>query len=431
MRRIAVTLLLCLLACSSNESADLPPNIVLIIGDDHGYGDFGFMGSEIARTPNLDRLAESGTYFPTGYSTASLCRPSLRSLLTGLHPIQFDRREVLLGRPRAATGATVSMLEDFQTLPALLSQRGYATFQSGKHPDGPFASTGFGDGMASVPGRAGRMQGIRIARETMEPVFSFIDDHREEPFFVWFAPQLPHLPHNPPEEYLEPYTELGLPYFAPGYFGSVTWFDAAVGDLIRHLEERGLRGRTLIVYVADNGWQSPGEGVDYDYLLGGQKGKKSLYEIGFRTPIVLSWPGVVPAGQVREELVSTVDLFPTLLDYAGVRVPANRPGLDLRPVIMGEQPAFRTELIGTADSLRGDRPGASPGGAFLRSKEWRYLRYNDGREALYAISADPIETQDVAAQHPDVVRFSREKIRAWVSKMLEPVDAAGSSSTPF
>jgi hypothetical protein len=119
------------------------------------------------------------------------------------------------------------------------------------------------------------------------------------------------------------------------------------------------------------------------------------------------------------------------LEYAGVRVPANRPGVDLRPVILGEQPAFRTELIGTADSLRGDRPGAQPGGAFLRSKEWRYLRYNDGREALYAISADPDETQDVAAGHPDVVLDSREKIRRWVSRMLEPVDAAGASPTPF
>jgi uncharacterized sulfatase len=430
-RRLAVALLLVCACGAGPDGADpRPPNIVLIIGDDHGYRDFGFMGSEIAHTPNLDRLAAGGTVFPFGYSTASVCRPALRSLLTGLYPIEFDRREQRLRREGIPPSPRTPLRDHFHTLPALLAQQGYASFQSGKFQEGAYRNAGFTHGMTEQAGRDGRMQGIRIARETMEPVFAFIDEHVEEPFFVWLAPQLPHLPHNAPEEYLTRYKGLDLPWFAPRYYAAVTWFDAAVGRLVQHLEDRGVRDRTLIVYLADNGWQVPGPDVDYDYVLGGHQGKASLHEAGFRTPIIFNLPGGIPAGKTRDTLVSSVDLYPTLLDFAGAAA-VNRRGLNLRRTLAGLETSTRTALIGTAAALRSDREGEPSGGAFLRTRRWHYLWYNDGREALFDLAADPDEKRDVAEGHPDVTKAYRKRIRRWKKTLTDTADAPSGAREVF
>ena len=435
MRRWLCAALVLLCACGgASENGDgRPPNIVLIIGDDHGYGDFGFMGSEIAHTPNLDRLAVGGALFPSAYSTASVCRPALRSLLTGLHPVQFDLREQLLIRHGIPASPKTPLRDHFHTLPTLLAEQGYTSFQSGKFQEGSYGNAGFSHGMTLTVGKAGRKQGTVIARETMEPLFSFIDANLEQPFFVWFAPQLPHLPHNAPKEFRTRYESLGLPWWAPRYYANVTWFDAAVGDLLHHLEERGVRDRTLIVYLADNGWQAPGPGIEYDSVLGGHQGKMSLYEAGFRTPVLFNWPGRIPAGARRDDLVSIVDLFPTLLDYAGAPPSANpdRPGVDLREILEGNPAPLRSELIGTAGTLRSDRDGEPRGGSFLRTQRWHYLWYNDGREALFDLEADPDEKRDVAAQHPGVTQTSRERIRRWKKRMVESVASVPNTSARF
>lgn len=416
MRRFGA-LALCLaatFACAPGDAAVPPPNIVLIIGDDHGYSDFGFMGSEVAQTPHLDRLAAGGLVFPIGYSTASVCRPSLRSLLTGLHPLEFDQYEQRRIQQGVPPSPKTPLQELFHTLPALLGERGYASFQSGKYQEGSFENAGFTHGMTRSAGKAGRKQGIRIARETMDPVFDFIDAHLEQPFLLWFAPQLPHLPHDPPRRLRDRYKNQGLPWFAPGYYASVTWFDESVGRLIGHLDKRGLRERTLIVYLADNGWQAPGEGVDYDFVLGGAEGKLSLHELGFRTPVIFNQPGRIEPRRAESTLISTVDLFPTLLAFAGARAPANREGRDLLPVVVDGAPGPREALIGTAATLRTDAEGRPAGGAFLRDPRWHYLWYNDGREALYDLAQDPHERRDVADLHPERVAGFRAQIGAWV-----------------
>jgi uncharacterized sulfatase len=433
MRRVGafVLCLLCTLACSPEGAPERPPNIVLIIGDDHGYRDFGFMGSEIVETPNLDRLAAGGVVFPLGYSTASVCRPSLRSLLTGLHPLEFERFEQRRIRQGSKGGPKPPLRDMFQTLPALLAERGYASFQSGKYQEGSFENAGFTHGMTRTGGKVGRQQGIRIARETMDPVFEFIDEHVERPFFVWFAPQLPHLPHNPPKHFKEPYDDLDLPWFAPGYYASVSWFDDSVGRLVDHLAQRGLLETTLIVYLADNGWQAPGDGVDYDYVLGGHQGKMSLYEVGFRTPVIFSWPGRIGSPRTDDSLISTVDLFPTLLDFAGSRLPSNRDGRDLRPILDGKAEGTRAELIGTAATLRSDRPDGPAGGSFLRNRRWHYLWYNDGRQALFDLESDPDERHDVAGKHPEKILRFNEQIRTWARNRGRSADRNAETAEAF
>ena len=128
---------------------------------------------------------------------------------------------------------------------------------------------------------------------------------------------------------------------------------------MNRLEALGLRERTLLVYVVDNGWEAGASGGSHLYQHGGPKGKQSLYEVGFRTPVLFNWPGHVPAGVVRDDLVSTVDLFPTLLAYAGALRPAGAFGQDLRPAIDEGNPVPRDAIVGHMAEIRGDAPGGT------------------------------------------------------------------------
>jgi apolipoprotein N-acyltransferase len=430
----ALALLLGLLpllgACGADRAAR-PPNIVLVIGDDHGWPDFGFMGSELARTPNLDRLAQEGTTFTHASNTASGCRPSLLTLLTGFHTAELRSR---LGPAGRSVQLPTDVIRRFETLPGLLAQRGYATFQGGKHWEGDHTWAGFTHGMTRVePGQRAAEPpaggaGLALGRTTMEPLWSFLEAQRERPFFVWFAPMLPHAPFDAPAEYWEPQLDAGA---AAPYLANVVRFDARVGELLARLDALGLRERTLVVYLADNGWdahtRAPAQagGAGFDPLIGGPRGKASLHELGFRTPLVFRWPGVVEAGRRDDRLVSSVDLFPTLLDFAAAPVPADRPGRSLHPLLTGRGGFARERVYGGMEQLRSEAPGRgllrSERGWFLRTREWRYLLYETrGEERLYRIDRDPYETADLAAAHPDTARRLREELEAWVRSVRSP-----------
>jgi uncharacterized sulfatase len=436
------------------------PNIVLIIGDDHGYPDFGFMGSAYVETPHLDRLAEEGTVFTHGYNTASLCVPSLRTLLTGLYPHQFVlRRRVLssLGLWRSPR----DWIREYATLPRQLAERGYASFQAGKFWEGDYAAAGFTDGMLK-PGQPlkhggqGRWLGRRVP---LDPVYEFIDAHADQPFFLWFAPMLPHVPHNAPSKYRRHYAGRGLAASAIAYYANITRFDDLVGELISYLEGAGLRKRTLVVYLADNGWeQEPHKAIPR--MMGGKRGKGSLYEMGVRTPVVFSWPGVVPGGVLSDAFVSTVDLFPTLLDYAGAPQRSERPGRSLRPLIQEGKAWWRKRVIGLRSYRRpADEPPPDPEepltefeedapeleepaseteepetgrrgrlirerSYFLRDRDWWYIRHETRDvDRLYDVRKDPGAERDLAAQHPELVEQLRRQVLGWhamTGRFLKP-----------
>jgi uncharacterized sulfatase len=422
-------------AASARQRA---PNIVLMIGDDHGYPYFGFMGDPIVKTPNLDRLAAGGTVFTHGFNTSNECRRSLVSLLTGLYPQQWSARNAALRR----AGYPMGMLREighYQTLPRLLAGKGYQSFQGGKLWEGTFESAGFTHGMKSELGtsleeNAGG-EGLALGRESMRPVLDFIAAHRAEPFFVWFAPMIPHYPHDPPQRFLDLYSDPALSASARAYYASISWYDALAGEVVEAIREAGLTGDTLIVYLADNGWfQQPAverpkvDFLRYELL---DKGKFSLFEQGFRTPIVFSWPGHVPEGVVRSDFVSTVDLFPTLLGWAGAEPPSNYPGVDLHPSILRGASVPRERIIGTVDMAPVhpdhrppdyERPtGRLDGGAFLRDERWYYLAYEGfDIEALYDVRNDPDQEHDLVARHPGVARRMRREIERWLDETARP-----------
>lgn len=419
-------------ACRAGGSAERP-NFVLVIGDDHGYPDSGFMGSPVVQTPNLDRLAAEGTVFRNGYATASLCRPSLRSLLTGLHPVQWTSRLEQLAREGVVRPHAEAIL-GFTTLPALLGQNGYASFQGGKFFEGTFALAGFDEGMQLTgDGFLRSEEGVPLGRETLEPLSRFLDAHRDGPFFVWFAPALPHVPHDAPEAYRRLYRDRGFSVSAVDYYANVTRFDAVVGELRAELEKRGLLERTLLAYIADNGWDQPPDFERTDPLHDGPRGKRTMYDLGFRTPVVLRWPGQVPAEVVRDELVSAVDLVPTFLAYAGVPAPPGLPGHSLRPLLEGRGGWERESVIEGMDGVRGGA-GVGPTEArrgtawFARRDRWHYIRYAGAGEELYDVLADPREERDLAREHPRIARGLRREIRDWRERVTAPF--AGEVASP-
>jgi len=228
------------------------PNLVLIISDDHGWTDYGFMGHRHIRTPNIDRLAREGLTFERGYVPTSLCRPSLATLMTGLYPHQHK----IVGNDPAGDakspqerGAMVEQFRKSKILTELLAGAGYVSHQSGKWWEGE--CTCFTESMTHGDvARGGRHgdEGLKVGRETMQPVFDFIDraTGQKKPFFIWYAPMMPHTPHNPPQRFLTRYQALGVPLPQARYFAMVEWFDETVGQLMTHLEKRGTLKDTVI-----------------------------------------------------------------------------------------------------------------------------------------------------------------------------------------
>jgi uncharacterized sulfatase len=215
------------------------------------------------------------------------------------------------------------LLRNSVLLPKALTDAGYLTFQSGKLWNTSFRDVGFTHGMTATPGRHGDA-GLVIGRKGLQPLFDFMDDARTQgkPFFVWYAPMLPHGPHDPPEDILRKYLGRGPTPAAEKYYAMVEWFDRTCGDLDRYLADHKLTDNTVVLYLADNGW---------DAALGyaGKRAKLSPYELGIRTPMFVRWPGHVSPHRDDETLASIIDVVPTVLTLAGTKAPDDLPGLDI------------------------------------------------------------------------------------------------------
>jgi len=435
----AVALLLALLSIAGvalGRSTDRP-NVVLILSDDQAWTDYGFMGHEVIRTPRLDSFAAESATFRHGYVPTALCRPSLLTLASGFHahrhrttgndPAQTEanaRHASDLGVP--IREALIAHVDRVPTLPRLLAERGYLSFQSGKWWEGSYRRGGFTHGMTrGYPEEGGRHgdDGLRIGREGMTPVFDFIDLalEQEKPFFLWYAPFLPHTPHDPPERLLEKYRAEDRPEEVARYYAMCEWFDETCGELLDHLDAKGLRETTLVVYLADNGWiQHPKGGY-------APRSKRSPYEGGVRTPILFRWPGVIEPAE-RPELCSSIDVAPTILAAAGVAPAEDLPGLDLLPALRDGEVIERTAIFGEAfahDIADIERPEASLLHRWVIEGSWKLVLTYDGCRGemkypptelapqLFELEHDPHEHVNLAPEEPERVRHLAERIEAW------------------
>jgi arylsulfatase A-like enzyme len=409
-----------------------PPNIVFIISDDQAWTDFGFMTHTAVKTPHLDRLAARSAVFRRGYVPTSLCRPSLATLITGLYPHQHG----ITGNdppPGTDRRAMLKQIRALPTLPRLLATRGYRSFQSGKWWEGNFSEAGFTGGMShGDPQHGGRHgdEGLRIGREGMKPVFDFINSCGDTPYFLWYAPMMPHLPHDPPKRLLIKYLSPKRPVAVSRYFAMCEWFDESCGQLFDFLKKKGQTEKTLIVFVVDNGWIAPPATAKHSGppAAYGPRSKNSPYDGGIRTPILVSLPGtILPADYPT--LVSSIDLVPTILAAAGLPKTSAMPGLNLFDVIAAGGHTARTTVYGeifahnVADI---DDPAAGLEFRWCIDRNWKLIQPAKREETaeLYDVVADPFEHHNRAADQPERVRALTRELDAWWPAL------AGSRRTP-
>jgi arylsulfatase A-like enzyme len=251
-------------------------------------------------------------------------------------------------------------------------------------------------------------EGIALGRETMQPLWDFLAAERKGPFFVWYAPLLPHMPFDAPEKFTRLYADVPAPQPVRAYWANMTRFDETVGALMAKLEKLGLRENTLVLYLADNGWDAQAT----DRVLGGAKGKGSLNELGVRTPMVFSWPGRISSGVRDDRLVSFLDVFPTLLDFARAKA-THTSGMSLKPLLLGSGDFHREFVVG-GSGLKGIQE------RFLRTATWRYSTSEKHGEGLYLIERDPREKNNLAEMHPELVEALRRELTRQLSGAPPP-----------
>ena len=438
MRISTLTLLFSL--CTLSLLAADKPNVVLLLSDDHAWNDYSFMGHPHVRTPHLDQLAGESVLFPRGYVPTALCRPSLMTLATGHYahrhgvtgndPSSKDtpKTSELYNQRRAQL---ISYIDEFDTLFELLGEEGYLSHQSGKWWEGNYKRGGFTHGMTrGFPQKGGRHgdDGLKIGREGLQEIYDFVDMavDQDKPFYVWYGAFLPHTPHNPPERLLKKYRG-NHPLPIAKYYAMIEWCDETCGQLIGYREDKKVRDNTLIIYVGDNGWiQNPEKN---GFML---RSKQSPYEGGTRQPTMYSWPAKLEPAH-RLDLVSSIDIFPTVLAAAGARQPSiDLPGLNLLPAMKNGSAIDRDAIFGEGfahDIVDLKNPQASLLYRWCIQGDWKLLLTYDGevqrnqdmhprtekRPQLFNLRDDPHEKTNLAGDHPEIVAQLVKKIDGWWS----------------
>lgn len=458
-------------ALAAEPAAATRPNIVFILADDLGYGDLQCYGHPRIRTPHLDRLADQGTRFTQFYVSHSVCSPSRASLLTGQYPSRWNIYAHLAWlRSNAQRGMPDWLDVGAPSLPRVLQQAGYRTALFGKWHLGGGSGRNFGgkainsagapavgeygfDEVRVIAGNGPTWRGVERRAEAhdlypyadapfltasseliVDAALEFIAGHRDRPFMVNLWLHDPHVPLKPTAAMRAPYADVADPA-EQAYYAVVSNLDAQVGRLLARLDEWGLAENTLIVFTSDNGaaaregslaTSNIAPGVVLDTDTAGSNGplrgwKWHLYEGGIRVPLIVRWPGRVPAGRVDSaSVLHAADFFPTLLHAAGAPVPAGyrADGIDIGSVLRGE-------TFTRAEPVFWQNPTANRRGPSLaiRDGDWKLLMEQDGTEVqLYDLARDAAESTNLAAANPARVADMRGRLLAWSRSLPPPLD---------
>jgi uncharacterized sulfatase len=403
------------------------------------------MGADYVKTPHMDALAKSGTLFTQGYVPENHCRPSLQTLMTGTLPIDYNFQVDSMARDRMARmrfsseeaqnewhrSFKFNAMQYFNTLPRILSKKGYTSFQAGKWWEYNYQNGGFSEGMTTGWTKEDEKtegwfkkfmggDGTNLARVTMEPVYDYIERNNENPMFIWYAPELPHYPFNAPDKYYSIYENESMSESAKRYYANCSWFDDGVGELIRYLKEKDEFDDTFFIYVNDNGWeQNPDQEFRNDSLRwhnGGDKGKLSMYDQSFRTPIIFNWKDKIQSGNVKLDLIHSADIPATILDYTGIEIPSSYYGKSYKKVIDSENQIYRTEIIGNINQIRSEKDmmGENVEGYWIRTEDW-FFNWNmtSGEYALFNMKKDEKNNNNLIAKHQLIAQECIQKIKAW------------------
>jgi arylsulfatase A len=448
------------------------PNIVFILADDMGYGDFGAINGGLSNTPTLDHLMAEGIRLTQQYTASPVCNPSRACLLTGRYPHRTGSIDTLewRGLERLALRET--------TLADILRSNGYRTGLVGKWHLGAYdmryhpMNRGFDETVCFRGGMHDyydwrlefndtvvRSNGRYLTDVWTEEATAFIERHRNKPFFLHLTYNAPHTPLEAPDEEIRPFLESGTFTRAVStIYGMLHRMDSGIARILETLERCGLKDNTLVLFTSDNGPQFGGKGDDcqdrFNCQLHGAKG--SVYEGGIRVPMILRWPDGLDGAREISEMVHFSDWFPTLLAATGIPIPRGLKidGLDIFPVLRGEtgktctkrfwQWNRYTPLVTCNAAVRdGDwklvRPRIAEAMTAPCCDPWlkismyepeRLIRDGLVRDPepprnvpapphpeLYNIADDPLETENVAARNPDKVHRLLRDLETWFEEV--------------
>ncbi len=410
---------LCLLAVSTLRAEPDKPNIVFILADDLGINDLGCYGRKDQPTPNLDRLAAEGMRFTAAYAQP-LCSPTRASLLTGKSAARLHLTTFLPGRPDAPSQMVLHpQIEQQlplaeQTLAELLKPAGYVSACIGKWHlgDAGFgpAEQGFDVVFAGHPNTPPTAEeGGKGEFELTAHAEQFLVENRARPFFLYLAHNTVHIPLGAKPALVEKHAGA----FNPLYAAMVESLDECVGRIVAKLDELGLRERTLIVFMSDNGGLHVLEAAHTPATFNApfRAGKGYVYEGGIRVPLIACWPGKIKAGEVSATPVRESDWLPTFLGLAKVAPPANLDGISLSGLLTGAATLPERALFWHQPHYTNQ--GGKPAGA-IRSGKWKLVEnFEDGSAELYDLETDPGEKTDLGSKEPKRVAELRGQLAAW------------------
>jgi arylsulfatase A len=439
---------LILLTCNSAASAqETKPNIILIFADDLGYADLGCYGATGFGTPNLNRMAKEGVKFTSFYTGCSVCSGSRAALMTGRHyqrvgvvPVMFPATKVGLNPNEITIGRLLQRLGYFTAIIGKWHLGHFGTYLPTRHGFNYYYGIPYSNDMGidpvnakfaknvlfregktedkvraekSIGGKAPLMRGEEVieypvdqttlTKRYTEEAIRIIKDNKDKPFFLYMPHTFPHVPLHASPDFKGRTKTL---------FGDVMEeLDWSVGEVLKAVKDNGIEKKTLVIFTSDNG--------AHQGSAGELRGKKAtMYEGGFRVPMIARWPGRIPADAVTDEIAATVDMLPTLALLCGGKAPADRPidGRDIRPLLFGEKGAKTPHEHYLFPHLNGA----------LRSGNWKFYPWPEGAGKkdpldlkkgvqLYDLSKDIREARNLAKEQPEVV----ERLSAVYVKMTE------------
>ena len=429
------------------------PNIVLIMADDQGWGEVGFHGNKVIKTPNLDRFAAEGTEL-TNFYVSPMCTPTRSSLMTGRYHFRTGAHDTYIGRSNMNPAET--------TIAEVFANAGYHTGIFGKWHLGenyPMRAIDQGFQKAVVHGGGGIGQfadypgntywdpmlqyndSFKKAKGYCTDVFidesiQFMKDSGDQPFFCYLPVNVPHAPFDVAKEFRADYDKQNLKdpdgrnWVAPIY-GMITQFDGAFGRLLKAVEEMGQRENTIMIFMSDNGPNST-------YFTAGLRAKKgSVYENGIRSPFVIQWPEVLKGGRKFNTPAMHIDLLPTLADACGIALPDDLivDGKSILGLLKGESSAATQQLEQRTLFMqhnRGNVPTKYKNG-MARRGPWKAIG-NRGEPTgfeLYNIQQDPGEKQNLAAKHPEMVKSFVQEYEAWFDDVTAEMQRDGGMPSPI
>ncbi len=447
-------LLLLVAAAAPAQENDRPPNLIVILVDDLGWMDLSCQGSDFYRTPNIDRLASEGLRFTDGYAACAVCSPTRAAVQTGRYPARIGVTDWIRSRfqrpgaetpeqnPDAYVGGPNRKLLcppnpfwmelDEVTVAEVLSEAGYRTAHIGKWHLGDDAwyptTQGYARNLggcdygqppnyfdpyrrpehrnpmirAGIPTLEPRKEGEYLTDREADEAVALIRQWKDAPFFLHLAHYAVHTPIQAIPAIARKYGADGTPPIKAKYAAMVESVDRAVGAVLDELERLDLDDDTLIVFTSDNGGlDRDGKPTDNAPL---RSGKGYAYEGGIRVPFIVRWPGNIPAETVSNTPVSSIDLFPTLLEAAGTPIPEDLTidGLSLLPHLRsgGSTALDREELIWHFPHYRHE-PGPY---SIIRRGDLKLIKFWEGIHELYDLSSDLGESKNLAGSMPDEVR---------------------------